>query len=704
MNKYRMKITLLSDLCVSDGGVYNSALDTDVCYDAYGFPFIPAKRLKGCLRECALELKDWGKDIPIGQLWGDKGDQRGSVRISNAHIENYENERQEIVEHAHAVLYHPQHILRKYTYVRTQTALDYERGVADETSLRTMRVVKKGNVFFSDVECEASLCEALHDCCRVLRHIGIARTRGLGEVKCTIEPADEGECPMSSAVLADGANKLWYTVDLEEPVIMKSAGGGETRTLDYIEGSKILGIVANRIKKKEDADLLQFLDQGSIQFSNAYITEGGERLLEVPGSFYSIKNEEAHFADMLYKSGHESETEGKQLNGMKHTYVRFDRTGALLTKDVETESRYHHRRPADKSIGRAYEEANGDSTFYQMSSIAAGQSFQGYVYGTPEQIKTVYGLLQDRDALIGYSRTAEYGKVTIRCVKTERVKAQSREGVRHFCIKLEAPAVIYGDNAMYSVSPEDLVREIAAELGISWEWLDHERTVYYLKYTDVGGYNVTWGARKPVITAFDKGTVVDLTLKSKKTVTIPASLTLGERRVEGYGEASFHPLEKEGRYVRSKSSEVKEQAAGILDVKGKKLAREICDDLFDSFVKLYAVRMTDELGVKEAIRPTVSNMLLMCSECDNIADVEKAVKARYDDKNISIKKEKGAYAGDILKRVKQKSRDCIPDFEKEYGITGFLREEGEEEIQMRLLKAFLISIKYALRKGDEQDV
>ena len=55
MGKYQIKIELLSDLCVSDGGVYNSSLDTDICYDAYGFPFIPAKRLKGCLRECAQE-------------------------------------------------------------------------------------------------------------------------------------------------------------------------------------------------------------------------------------------------------------------------------------------------------------------------------------------------------------------------------------------------------------------------------------------------------------------------------------------------------------------------------------------------------------------------------------------------------------------------------------------------------------------------
>ena len=36
MKKYNLIIELLSDLCVADGGVYNSLLDTDVCHDEYG--------------------------------------------------------------------------------------------------------------------------------------------------------------------------------------------------------------------------------------------------------------------------------------------------------------------------------------------------------------------------------------------------------------------------------------------------------------------------------------------------------------------------------------------------------------------------------------------------------------------------------------------------------------------------------------------
>ena len=54
-----MKITikLLSDLCTCSGETYNSDVDMDVVYDENGIPYIPAKRIKGCIREAAHEMK-----------------------------------------------------------------------------------------------------------------------------------------------------------------------------------------------------------------------------------------------------------------------------------------------------------------------------------------------------------------------------------------------------------------------------------------------------------------------------------------------------------------------------------------------------------------------------------------------------------------------------------------------------------------------
>ena len=56
----KLYIKLLSDLCTYSGESYNSMVDTDVVYDKYGIPYIPAKRIKGCIREAALELLEFG--------------------------------------------------------------------------------------------------------------------------------------------------------------------------------------------------------------------------------------------------------------------------------------------------------------------------------------------------------------------------------------------------------------------------------------------------------------------------------------------------------------------------------------------------------------------------------------------------------------------------------------------------------------------
>lgn len=42
----KLKIELLSDFCTGSGEGFNSTVDTDAVFDEYGFPYIPAKRLR----------------------------------------------------------------------------------------------------------------------------------------------------------------------------------------------------------------------------------------------------------------------------------------------------------------------------------------------------------------------------------------------------------------------------------------------------------------------------------------------------------------------------------------------------------------------------------------------------------------------------------------------------------------------------------
>ena len=72
----KLRITLRSDLCAGSGESFGNSVDTDICISDAGLPYIPARRLKGCLRAEAVQLKKYGSklatDENIQRLFGGK--------------------------------------------------------------------------------------------------------------------------------------------------------------------------------------------------------------------------------------------------------------------------------------------------------------------------------------------------------------------------------------------------------------------------------------------------------------------------------------------------------------------------------------------------------------------------------------------------------------------------------------------------------
>lgn len=755
MATYKLKIELLSDLCVSDGGIYNSALDIDICQDAYGFPYIPAKRIKGCLRESALELADWDENVDIGKLFGDKGDRKnaGILRISDAVLSDSVENRAEI-DASNSVIYHKQNILNQYSYVRTQTSIDNETGVAKPTSLRTMRVAKKGLVFEAklrvadanetangqgDAEAQADDAMTLKEwksvldlICANLTHMGNSRTRGLGEVRVTLSDEGTGAC----ASVKSAENKLngeadasdcilTYEIRLEEPVVCKSLNGGQEQTQDYIDGSKLLGVLAGRYRTENHAEITELLNQGAMAFSNAYIADDGMRYREVPGYIYGIKNDKTAYVNKLFDPENTAAIKDgvtRQLNAMKHTYISIGEDGALRKKDVLTEHRYHHRRADDKSIGRA-DATSSDSAFYQIASICAGQTFQGYIRGTKEQIQEVYKLLQeDEEIRIGYGSSAEYGRCTIVSLNAEKadpVKVDSEQTEARadkLLVTLQAPAIVYSERAVASANVDDLKEEVAAALGIPTN--DNVQITHkYIRYTSVGGYNVTWNKRKPVVRAFDKGTSFVLELANPVALTGKDAVFIGERATEGYGECTIEAFvdRDDAEYAIAGDNGVgNENKAESLDLKLSPLANSIAEQLFEEYARAWAVKQSGDIlkGKKlDRYKATVSNMMLMCKECTSFDSeelghlgVKQEVEARYD-KSLENKKEKLANARGILGAVEtaMKSADenqdnIIKKFETQYQATNFQYDDGA--VKLLLLELLLQQMKYRLRKND----
>ena len=727
MIKGTINIFLKSDMCVSDGSVYNSSVDMEVCKDMYGFPYIPAKRLRGCLRECALELADWGSNVKVDDLFGKagtEGNTLSAVRFGNARLQGYEDLLKEVRENENHPLFHPQNILNHYTYLRTQTALDMNSGAADSTSLRTIRVINHGLTFVSDVEVEAKNDETpetyvnwLESCCDVLKHMGIARTRGLGEVAVSFH---KKEMHVASNTVSNGAREslpldctcLSYTLELVDPLILKSVNGEEARTMDYIEGGKIQGLVLQAMKKK-GKETEEFLKSKALKFSNATISEHGLRFTEVPAYLYSVKNKKREFRNKLYDSEKKREEydKGEQINAMKHCYVVQDVNGKWHRASVDIEEHYHHRRPEDKAIGRADSKEDMNSDFYQISSVSPGQLFAGYIFGEKEELENIRGLFSDEEYVyLGYGRTSEYGIAKLTFDKNYTApKAESVTG-RDFAVELLAPAIIYSKVAMSSVDCADLLEELSAALDIKIS-----ETGRFVNYATIGGFNVTWGKRKPVLDVFGAGTV--LTFQTEEVVTIPHSvLRLGERTREGYGEArifAYNPTDDryKGEFVDDEGA--LEASVKLMKVIPGALSGDIAEEAFETFVRSDAAVHAKEYFTKhrsESVKPVINDLTLMNRELmeqrasnesgqmqrtlkEDKEEFKRIAGERYG-KDSERKKAKMETANGILNEVLKKTEGIEERFSEHRKLKEFSYLRGS--IYCRYMEAFLMHGKYML--------
>ncbi len=203
MPEYIMSVELITDALIGSGEGYGAIVDSDIVYDDLGIPYIPGKRMKGLLLDSAFEIIDnfnqAGLISYIAQarntddLFGKAGDNAPSpLSIFRFNIENYETTREWlkyfIGEEKYGKFISPEMILKTFTGIRRQTKI--VDGIASDGSLRTIRVVNKGTIFYGKITLNSNNPD--HEklfslACINLRRLGTKRNRGLGEVVCTLQ-------------------------------------------------------------------------------------------------------------------------------------------------------------------------------------------------------------------------------------------------------------------------------------------------------------------------------------------------------------------------------------------------------------------------------------------------------------------------------------------------------------------------------------
>ena len=696
----KLQIELKSDLCAGSGESLGSLIDTDICYDEYGFPYIPSKRLKGLIKEAFIEYMDWKKDESLikvkEELFGTEDSRdSGNLRIDNAYLKNISSIENDIenIEEQYKKYLSKQRIVELNTNIRYQTAVDEESGVAKENSLRSIRVLESGNVFEAFIECDKEAEEKiLEKCIKLLTHMGNNRTRGLGEVKCSIiDDKKDNEAKYNEDIETLNEEKE-YEIELllkAESNIMVSKQLSEV-TENYIPGSNIMGSIANKYIKDKKIDNFDNIDEkfinlflnGKVIYSNAYITEKDGKLEYYPAplSYSKVKNMNKVYHNKMIDVNEEN----IQLSNFGDKFVTL--TGENYIKEVLTSENYHHQRAKDLSIGHVSEGKDG-GTFYQFLSIDQGQYFKTKIIGKGKELNEILKYIKIDEILrVGKSKAAEYGKLrVVNNLKTE-IK-ETEKTYSKFAVILTSPLILFDENKVQIAKDKNtLINKLKETFGME----NLKVTKAFIGYSEESGFNAIWKMPKEQVVSYASGTTI--VFESESPVKLKEKYILGERINEGYGQLVIYDLadkkdssltfkEYKIESEEKKYSEIQKETRKILNKSIKKVINEeILIDALNTVEKNY-----NKISINNT---TIGRILLMLKESKNYEEFDKNVNSIKDDKKLK----------NIIKIIENKENLFKLDSYKIYeqslkNVNGVIQKEEQEKFILEYIKQLFMILK-----------
>ena len=468
--KYELVITLKSDLCAGSGYSYAGIVDSDVCYDSYGFPYIAARRLKGCLREAA-ELIGVTKE-EIGKIFGQGGEEKEiGIYIDNAYIENYEELRRdcEKLDKQYCKYITRQNILSQFTSVKAQTKIE-KSGTAKDNSLRftrpggpyspldpRMEVGFRAQVEMpeererDEAEREKNLEETvdkLKKIAKALRNIGMNRNRGLGSVKCSLEGpvvekrqdsedgknTDSGRPDLENIEISVDEKEyiLRYSVRNISPLILSTTN--DFKTEKYISGRSVLGFFAGAYlrsagKSADSEDFKNIFLRNQVKFGALYpaeiIRDDESRIVRkdiyYPAPAYISQLKKTKKYVNVTKEIPEKERECEDL-GLDPSYAsengnrprRLKGKFVSIREESDGKNVIMVKEPETDIVyhhtkkSKKQNAADGN-LLYTSEVLREQQIFAGEIRGEGKYIKEIVNLLKGNTLRFGKSKSAQYG-------------------------------------------------------------------------------------------------------------------------------------------------------------------------------------------------------------------------------------------------------------------------------------------------------
>lgn len=576
-----IRITLKSDLCMASGYSFDGIIDTDICYDRFGIPYIPAKRLKGCLRETGESvLYSVIPEDVLDDLLGKWGTGIfGGIVIGNAVIQGYDKVSAELekIEAAHGTVVSPQKVLDRFCHIQAQTQM--KEGVADDNTLRYTRVLnrispidRKELVFEAEVSFDPQQKLSSYDMTaeevlgllvKGTRNIGLKRNRGLGSVSCElVNCVEESAAADNRAGSGEETVTVSYVLRNTEPLMLSERS--DTESVSYIKGQTIAGTLAGKYlsiagNSADDEAFADLFLNGQTIISDAVPYKNGRAYYPAP-LFVNKLKKSPELVNTIEKIPDEITNDGNQPKKLKGAFVwASENYREADVAEVDKEIMFHHSKKGRKN-GR------DDEVLFSFEVIRTGQEFCGEVTTKKKYEKLVEALLTDGTFSLGKSRTAQYGL----CEVTVTEKAQEKPAVyakgERVVITLLSDLMVH--NGMdYTIIKDEVVGKVASELGI-----EGTLETSFIQTKEAVGYLSVWNMRKAPVPVVAAGSA--FVFKLERELNISKNV-IGERTLEGYGHIRVDRCPDAG-YAMKKTGEVSDAFGGIILSECRDLVKDIC--------------------------------------------------------------------------------------------------------------------------------
>lgn len=605
MGRWNLKIILKSDLCTATGEYAPGITNVKTAME-HGVPYLRAKRVKGCLLNAGMEMRDNGlvEQETLTKLFGTAGEKEGQgVHIGDAHLcfippelfgtdtgwEIAENDYKQFQEEVRSCPAAEKEYLEEFfTRYRTRTAM--ENGTASKHSLRTMQVVPTKVVFVSHIEGSLSEKEeeVLQWCAKGLRHMGLGITRGFGEVRCELEKVTVGQNVNKD--VQEKPDLLWdysqedelilsYEIDINTPVVISEGERGEC-----LPAEQVMGALAGMYIKKfslganahEDEDFSRIFLRDGVQFGYGFLKVNDKVYVSCPKAIARVKEERSKWFNI-----------GDASNDLR----RRDIHGSVYWEDqrlhlatAREEIHFHHARPVNRGIGHALNDRAMDTSvptgeFFQYIARSKNQTYEGIWIGKAKDMRKLMECLKDNDYLLrlGKSKTAEYGDCAFRIKDVSLKSSQTATPPRgtKWLLWLLTPMICRdGFSGEYTLDEKTWKAELEEVLGCQVKRLDK----IACSYRTYSGYNSKWRLPSAVCPALAAGSTFLLETDMEISAGELESHRWGENVGRGCGQikARLWDATKTGEIIvdtdEKKYTEIKRDGllASILDSQEKK--------------------------------------------------------------------------------------------------------------------------------------